>query len=687
MSTRPFDAPVSRTQNAAPSPAPSSLQDGSLAAPGRSTATTVEWLETDGRGGYAASTPELCPTRRYHGLLVAPGSESAERYVYLARFDECLVEADGPAWPFSVAQYPDLRAPRGDLALESFEHAPHPRAVYRLGRARVAREVLMPRGGERHAVLVRYELLEAGGPCALELRPILPYRRADALTVENDAADLSVSLLEATPRTKPGSKPGFTARPYPDLPAVSLTWSRRAELEADPIWFRNLVFTDDAARGYEGREDEPSPAKLAFLLEPGEAVVIAAATGGPLPHPEEAFDSELRRRRRARSELDGVAKRLDRAADAFLYEQQGSHTRAGVLAGFPWFLEWGRDTFLALPGLTLARGRLDDCAKVLTGALPYLKDGLLPNIFGSTPAESHYGSADAALWFARAVLLYDRAGGQRALIARELQPALESIAEAYFAGTGLGLAVDDEGLLRAGSPELNPTWMDARTPAGPVTPRHGTPVEIAALWYSLVAYLEELAQSKQVKAERKAWRQRAKRAFLERFWLEETGYLADVWRDGVRDEAVRPNAVLAAALELSPLTKAQRARIVAQAEADLLTPRGLRTLAPSDPSYCGRYGGGPEERDGAYHQGTVWPWLLGFFTEAALRSTRPTRARVATLIGHWEGLEEELDRAGLDQLSEVFDGDPPHRPGGSFAQAWNTAEWLRARRMLAERRP
>jgi glycogen debranching enzyme len=226
--------------------------------------------------------------------------------------------------------------------------------------------------------------------------------------------------------------------------------------------------------------------------------------------------------------------------------------------------------------------------------------------------------------------------------------------------------------------------MDARTSRGPVTPRHGTPVELAALWCSLLAHLEELSRSKLARRARSEQRKRARRAFLERFWIEETGYLADVWREGTRDTAVRPNAVLAASLELAPLTKAQRARVVERAEAMLLTPRGLRTLAPDERGYRGRFRGGPEERDGAYHQGTVWPWLLGAYTEASLRAGRPTRARLAALTALWEGLEPELDRAGLDHLSEVFDGDPPHAPGGTFAQAWNTAEWLRARQMLAD---
>ena len=323
---------------------------------------------------------------------------------------------------------------------------------------------------------------------------------------------------------------------------------------------------------------------------------------------------------------------------------------------------------------------------MLTGALPHLKEGHLPNIYGPTDAESHYGSLDAALWFARAVLLYDRAGGDRGLLRGELGAALTEIAETWIAGTGLGVAVDEDGIVTAGSAELNPTWMDARTSEGPVTPRHGAPVEINALWYSLLAHLEELAVDKTATRDAKRWRalrRRARKAFLARFWLEDEGYLADVWRpDGSSDASVRPNMVLAASLEASPLTRAQRGSIVERANAELLTPVGLRTLSPSDPHYAPRFEGGPDERDGAYHQGTVWPWLLGAWVEASLRAFGRSRAVRDDLRAKLSGLEPELERAGLLHVSEVFDGDAPHRPGGTIAQAWNTAELLRAFSML-----
>ena len=675
-----------------PSPPSRPGSGGSIQAdPGLAALLSLEWLETDGCGGYAASTPLLCPTRRQHGLLVAPFPGTSRRHVFLSRFDEVLSGPGAERDALSVARYGQGHAPRGDRALESFELAPHPSATFRLGQARLQREVRMVRG--RHAVLVRYLLEASSGPRILELRPFLPFREADALTIENETLDPGAGEI---PR-------GIRCRPYRELPALALTASEACPFQADPVWARDMVFEADRARGYLGSEDQFSPGLLLLHLEPGEDLILAASIDAPVGEPRKAWErattggsaarsprraatgGAAARSPRARTEpSDSLGLRLDRAANCFLYRAPGG--RLGVIAGFPWFLEWGRDTFLSLPGLTLSRGRTEECAEVLQGAVPFLRDGLLPNVFGADPEDSHYGSADAALWFARAALLYRRAGGSEALVRRELLPALESMAEAYLAGTGLGLRVDEAGMLHAGSPELNPTWMDAQTAAGPVTPRHGCPVEIAALWCSLLAQLEELSMKPGAARHWQARRRAAQRAFRARFWDEERAMLVDVWREDHRDQSVRPNMVLAAALEHAPLTKSQRQAVVRTAERELLTPRGLRTLSPSDPAYRGRYRGGPEERDAAYHQGTVWPWLLGFYVEASLRAFRPTKARLAALQQLVDGLAPELDRAGWGHVSEVFDGDEPHEPGGCFAQAWNTAEWLRARHLLAEGR-
>jgi predicted glycogen debranching enzyme len=649
-------------------------------------ALTREWLETDGRGGYASSTVLACNTRRYHGLLVAPFAGTSKRHVFLSRLEESVHSTTGAPisrqgssagareFPLSMARYRGLWSPAGHRALERFELAPWPTFVYRIGDARIVRQVLMLKGSP--TVLVRWAMESGDTELELRVRPLLAFREADALTHENVDIDARVERLAAG---------AIRVRPYSALPAMTMSVSApRQSFEADPVWFRGVEYSLDLERGYDGHEDNFNPGTFVLRLAPGREVVFAATIDELASAPAAAWRAESERRRvRAARAGSGARAQLDLGAEDFLYHSRDG--RLGVIAGFPWFGEWGRDTFISLPGLTLARGRLEQCGAMLDRALEFLDDGLMPNIFGSSVEDSNYGSVDASLWFARAVHLFDAAGGDQELVLARLRPALNDIAEQYLRGTALGIRCDDGFLIRAGSQDLNATWMDARTAKGPVTPRDGCAVEINALWYSLLAQLEDLSRrAGDPRAERRwrAFKENAGRSFLARLWLAERRYLADVWKDGTADVRVRPNMVIAAALELSPLSAEQRIDVVQRAELDLLTPRGLRTLAPGDPDYHGRYAGGPEERDNAYHQGTVWPWLIGFFVEASLRAHGPTKANVEALTKLLAGFDGELQTYGLNHVSEVCDGDPPHRPGGCFAQAWSTAELLRAWRLL-----
>lgn len=611
-----------------------------------------EWLETDGRGGFASGTVGLVPTRRYHGLLVAAPPGTARRHVFLAHLVES-VRGESAALDSG--------------ALAAFELAPWPRWTWRVPGGAVVRELAFDRGAP--TVLVRYSLAEGAAPLELCVRLRFACREADALTIENDVLDPEVRR----------SGDALEFRPYASLPPVSWRVDAPAGWRREPGWTRGLELAADRARGYGGREDQFTPGAVTVRLAAGRPVVLAASIVAPPADPGAAWRRQAARRAARPGGARGLQARLAAAADDFLYRAESG--RRGVIAGYPWFGEWGRDTFLALPGLTLATGRPELCGQVLLGALPFLRDGLLPNVFGATPEESHYGSADAALWFARAVREYELAGAGRERVRADYLEALRAIAEATLAGTALGVGVDDAGLFRAGDPSLNPTWMDAVTSAGPVTPRHGSPVELAALWVSLLRQLVELEDGA---TRRSRWRlesERASTAFLERFCLPD-GALADVWREGEVDRSVRPNMVLAASLELAPLSRAQRRAVVERARAELVTPYGLRTLAPGSEGYRGTYGGGPEERDGAYHQGTVWPWLVGAYVEASLRGGRSAAELEEELAPAFGALERELDGLGLNHVSEVFSGDPPHGAGGTIAQAWNTAELLRASALL-----
>lgn len=642
-------------------------------------ALSFEWLETNGLGDYATSTSLYCPTRRYHGLLVAKPPGHAKRHNFLVGFDVEVRRPQG-SLPLSTFAYRGLFSPHGYQAAESFEAFPHPRLTYHFGGLEIRYEVVMPQG--KRAVLLHWSVSGLDDPVELLLRPLLAFRAADALTSENLALD---------PRTR-RRKGHVSLRPYASLPALDLTVEGApSQFDHDPVWYRGVELSADLDRGYDGHEDLFSPGRFRVQLAPESGVFLGASIEGPLDAPRALFQSSWGPVDQPVPTADDYVGQLERGAEDFLIQAPApaGGTRQGVVAGYPWFTEWGRDSFLSLPGLLASRGRVEELGQALEDATVYLKDGLLPNIFEPTVADSHYGSVDAALWFARAVRLYDKAGGSRERIVDGLLPAMLEIGAAYEGGTGLGIAADDGGLITAGDESLNATWMDAQINGVPVTPRHGQAVEINALWYHLIAYLELILAKTDRKPESRVWmqlRRRAKRSFLERFWLTEQRYLADVWRDGERDTAVRPNMVLAAALEFSPLTRGKRTDVVQRAEAELLTERGLRTLSPKNPAYEGRYQGGTDARDGAYHQGTVWPWLFGYYVEAALRAIGPRPHLVERLTNNWHSIAEHVQHAGLGHVSEVFDGDTPHRPGGTIAQAWNTAELLRAWRLLEEAR-
>lgn len=654
-----------------------------------------EWLETNGLGAYASSTVLSCATRKYHGLLVSPIAGTVQRHVFLSRIEETLCggpvageEAghDGAALreeSISLARYATCFSPQGHRSIQSFELCPWPKTSYRIGSSVVTREVLMVQG--QATVLVRYRVLpdasssRAEQPRELHLRPLLAARAADSLHFENLALDPRVRRFDG----------GLALQPYDALPELFLSLERRASaageesFEADPVWYNGVEYRTEIARGYGGHEDLFAPGFYQVPLSGEAELVLAASIDGHVANPLALWEKESARRvQAARSVSKDVRGFQSLAAEDFLYRDE--HGRTGIVAGWPWFLEWGRDTFLSLPGLTLSRGDIDRCAEVLEGALPYLHDGLLPNIYGSDIEDSHYGSVDAALWFVRAVRLYEQAGGDR--IAERFLPALRTIALSYRDGACGFVHADATGLIRAGRPDLNATWMDARASDGPVTPRDGFAVEINALWCFLLRYLELLEKrSGNVDAATDWARQaaRAEQAFLGQFWLEDEGYLADTVKDGVQDAAVRPNMVFAASFEFSPLSPEQRASIVTVARRELVTPRGLRTLSPKDAAYKGSYGGDQDTRDRAYHQGTVWPWLLGCYVEASLRAAGGDKPALHRELRELlDGFDEHLLASGLLQVSEVFDGDPPHRPGGTIAQAWSCAEILRSYSLL-----
>ena len=646
-----------------------------------------EWLLTDGRGGYACGTAAGVPMRRYHGLWVTRAKGTAERHMIVSGLDERV----GPARKLGAedvrfahlmpAHWQGQDEPQTGDGETSFSHRPLPTWTHKTEHGVVKKTVALRRQsqGQAPALIVRWRNASSE-PIRLEVRALLGWCNVDHLLPVNEQFDGTVHAR--------GASWGF--RPTTELPHLWLSVDGISAFRSEPVWYRDFLYSVDRLRGYDHVGQRWSPGVLELDLPPGAEATASFALGDPCVDAGAVFDeiAAMAQQQCCQAEQSEhpLAEVLALGADDFLYRGVGD--RLGVLAGFPWFGEWGRDVFLALPGLTLARGQVAQCAEVMIGCLPFLREGLLPNIYQKDVATSNYGSCDAALWFALAAMRFADAGHDPDLVQQKLLPAMRSIAEAYQRGTGLGLKVAANGLLQAGRKDLNVTWMDARTSNGPVTPREGLPVEIQALWYALVAYLAEQSSGQpDAAADYAKLRDRCGKAFVKAFWMTDVKSLADRVHNGAPDPSLRPNMLVAAAMKRSPLTKIQRQGVIKMAKAQLVTPCGMRTLGPSDSKYVGIYGGGLEGRDNAYHQGTVWPWLAGFFVEGVLRAVpKKSRQKEAAELQQWleDLLGAELTRAGLGHVSEVFDGDPPHRPGGTFAQAWNTGELLRAHVLCRE---
>lgn len=646
-------------------------------------ASSLEWFETNGLGGYAAGTVAGVRTRRYHGLLFSSAAPPADRRLLLAAYDVSL-HLDGRRFDLATHRYGDVVHPEGYRLLASFRTDPFPTRTWTGEGWALDEETFLPRG--RDAVAVRWTLRAvpgAGGAAPslatarLEVRPLVAARDDHALTRRNDA-------LDPTVRRSAG---GFEFRPYAALPAIRFSCGT-AEIGGPGVWYEGFRYDEERRRGFDHVEDLFSPCALAFAIgRSGEATCVAGTDPVGLDELPALRAAEVSRRdalAAAAPSSEPCVRALAVAADRFVVRRGEGPT---LVAGYPWFVDWGRDAMIALPGLLLATGRAADARGVLATFASYLDGGMLPNRFPDRGATPEYNTVDAALWFAEAARAYVAATDDDAFLRATLLPAVRAIVAAHVAGTRHGVRVDDEGFLRAGEPGVQLTWMDAKVGDRVITPRHGRPVEIQALWFNALrtlAAFERRAGTPEAAtaADRRADALRA--AFEDVFWNAPQGCLFDVvGDDGAPDASVRPNQLFAVSL-FHPLLEGPRAQsVVATVERKLLTPVGLRTLSPCDRRYVGRYEGGPAERDAAYHQGAVWPWLFGAYADAFLRVHGRSRGARTSIRRRLLALLERLGEAGLGSLSELHDGDPPHAPRGCFAQAWSVAEALRVAKGLA----
>ena len=631
-----------------------------------------EWLETNGIGGFASSTIIGLNTRRYHGLLVAATKPPIGRMVLLSKLEETLY-VKGQPFDLSANRYPGAIHPQGFRYLKQFRLDPFPVFTYEVEGIEIEKTVFMVHG--ENSTIVRYELRgnnhsESPKRLWLEIRPLIAFRDYHSTTHENGAISTAVDE-------------GFgmaTVTPYPDLPSLHLAHNA-VELRKTGHWYRNFEYDVERERGLDFAEDLFNPLALRFdLALLRQASIVASTEKRDIAQVAAYRQAAITRQRNAASSSpieDNFAQTLAAAADQYIVSREDQKT---VIAGYHWFGDWGRDTMIALPGLTLTTGKYDVARSILRMFSKHVNQGMLPNRFPDAGQTPEYNTVDATLWFfeaARAFLAYT---GDVEFVRTELYPIFVDIIAWHVRGTRYGIKVDSSGLLASGEPGVQLTWMDAKVGDWVVTPRRGKPVEIQALWYNALCIMADLAGKFGDEAEQKRYGGMATVAswsFNRIFWNEKESCLYDVVNGGPPDPSLRPNQIFAVSLTHSMLTPERALRVVEKVRDHLLTPFGLRTLAPSDPQYRGHYAGGPAERDRAYHQGTVWPWLIGPFISAYVKINGESLEARAQAAEWLKPLHNHLSDGGLGHISEILDGDSPQQPRGCIAQAWSVAEVLR----------
>ncbi len=665
-----------------------------------------EWLVTNGIGGFASGTISQANTRRYHGLLIASLRPPVDRVVMVAKVD-VSVTYRGRLYQLGCNEFADgTVSPIGFEKITSFHlEAGAPVWTYAFSDGVLEQRIWMLDG--LNTTYVSYCLKSADEPAELELNPLCTYRDYHAHTHGGWSMEVVSEPQECRVIAFAG------ARPY-------RLRVDRGEFTPAADWYWRFLHRAEMERGLDATEDLFRPGTFRVRLSPGETVTFIATADSQVPGvrgpgsrfadtaPElsaSAFEADRERRlalmAAAPPDAPEWIRQLTLAADQFIVKRSASDAATGgnadstvagttVIAGYPWFSDWGRDTMIALPGLALATGRTTEAASILRTFARHTSQGMLPNRFPDGGEPPEYNTVDAGLWYFHAISAYLEATKDQALL-RDIYPTLREIIQWHQRGTRYSIQVDPtDGLLRAGEPGVQLTWMDAKIGDWVVTPRIGKPVEINALWHYALACMARWAAELDDRTASVAYEGAAERvaaAFSDTFWFEQGGYLYDVVdgpdgeidsRGRRVDSSLRPNQIFALSLGTDLLDSRRARAVVATCSRELLTPVGLRSLSPSDPRYAGVYTGGPRERDAVYHQGTVWSWLLGPFALAHYRAYGNPDHALSLL----NPLAAHLDEACLGTVSEILDGDAPHAPRGCFAQAWSVSETLRAWHLL-----
>ena len=651
-----------------------------------------EWIITNGLGSYASSTVLGINTRKYHGLLVAALHPPGDRRVLLSRLDEEVVIGNS-TYPLGANEFQNGVFPQGYGFIKEFSVSPFPRHVYSVQNVEVQKTVFMPH--EMNAVVVLYKILNRNGfDIKFRVLPLVNWRHFHSVT--------NRWKVSAEPIQKCTDREVSVRFSFPQ--SALMLKATGGQYRPDGKWFEKMFYREEARRGESCLDDcyQVGCFEMGVTANRAESFAVVAVAGesedGALnlmdrisvtlydlsalfEKEAKRYDSLLTRFFEAHetAPAEDWLKWLVSATDAFVVRGIDAGYRS-VIAGYHWFEAWGRDAFISLPGLMLVTGRLEDARRVFLTFKKYLRNGLIPNFLPDQTGPAAYNTVDASLWYVNAVLQYLKYTGDFRFVQEQLWESVKAIVESFARGTDFSIRVDSDGLLCHG---VQLTWMDAAVDGQPVTPRTGKAVEIQALWYNALRTTELLANRFGEKGEVERCEQMAekvRKSFVEKFWNVEGNCLYDVVGEDGKDGSLRPNQVFAVALDFTMLDDVKSERVVDVVHSELLTPFGLRTLVKSHPRYVGAYAGDRRSRDRAYHNGTVWPWLVGPLATAFLKVKGNSEFKrdfamkyfLSPLFGRL------VSGASLGALCEIFDGDPPHAPKGCIVQAWSIAEPLRA---------
>ncbi len=619
-----------------------------------------ELLSTNRAGGYINTTIIGCNTRKYHGLFVAPVEELADsNFVLLSSLDETVIQ-HGQEFNLAIHRYPGVYEPRGHKYIIDFAYTPVPALVYKVGGVVLKKEMIWRHSKEQ--LMLRYTLLEASSPTTLRLRPFLAFRNIHQLSKAN---------MDANVMSEP-VKTGVRNRLYDGFPYLYMQLNVEHEFVPAPEWYYNFEYLEERDRGYPYTEDLLTTGFFEMSISKGQSVVFSCST-------REFEDPSIL----GQKADEAVARRsvkleflpcLRHSARQFIV-RRGEKTE--VVAGYPWFGRWGRDTFISLPGVSLAQGDVQSCIDVVDTMTSEMKNGLFPNI------GTAYNSVDAPMWFFWTLQQLEKHQDAEFIWTR-YGKNMKDVLESYRRGIGVAIRVDENGLVYTAAPDRALTWMDAVVHGVPVTPRNGAPVEVNALWYNGICYTLELARRFGDNGFVERWEtfpDKVKESFNRLFWYEKEGYLADfVTPEGGQNTFIRPNQIIACSLPYCMVDDEVRTKVANIVELHLLTPKGLRTLSPRNPFYKGRCEGDQPTRDKAYHQGTVWPWLLEHYVKTNFdlygKGYLPDAMHIVN------GFEEDIFTYCIGSIAEIYDADPPHQPRGAISQAWSVAAVLRIVEMI-----